>query len=231
MQNYIEGLICRKIKNLDLFHQAFRHRSYANECTPPLTSYERLEFLGDAVLELLVSDYLYTRYPSKSEGSLTQLRAQLVREPSLAHLARKLEFSRYLRLSRGEEASGGRQRDSLLADCFEAVLGAIYLDQGLEVARNYIERVMLADHQSLLNWVNQDYKTQLQERLQTQGPVRISYKLVKETGPDHQRQFQVALQVNGQELSRGQGTSKKRAEMAAAEAALSQMEDGMDPCI
>ena len=205
--------------------QAFRHTSYTNErSSQSLPHNERLEFLGDAVLEIFVSEFLYHQYPNLSEGKLTRLRAQLVREESLAHLAKQLHYDHLLQLGRGEELNGGRSRHSILADCFEAVLGAIYLDSGIDSARQYLQRVMLQHHQELLSMVTQDYKTKFQELVQKQGSVVIQYAMIGQTGPAHNQLFEVSLSVNGQELTRGTGRSKKIAEMEAAKLALSYVE-------
>lgn len=200
---------------------AFTHTSFVNEhAHQQLESNERLEFLGDAVLEILVSEFLYKTYPTLPEGQLTRMRAQLVCEPSLAYLTKTLEFDQVLKLGNGEEASGGRQRDSILADCFEAFLGAIYLDQGLDVARNYLHRVMLSRHQALLNQIAQDYKTLFQERVQQNGAVTIQYRLIKQVGPAHDILFEMGLYVNDELIAVGQGRNKKAAQVQAAQNAL-----------
>jgi ribonuclease-3 len=212
-------------QNEDLLRLALTHGSYAYEKN--LRSQEnnqRLEFLGDAVLELVVSDYLYRTYPGHSEGELTRLRAAVVCEPSLARTARELELGSCLYMGRGEERSGGRERPSILADAFEALLGAIYLDQGLTVARRvallYLEPVI---KDVLEGRVERDYKTELQEILQKEGSVSISYAILHEEGPDHHKTFTAAVYLGGKEMGRGQGRSKKEAEQQAACRALARL--------
>lgn len=217
----LEKQLKLKFRQPELIAQAFRHTSYANErSTQSLPHNERLEFLGDAVLEIFVSEFLYHQYPRLSEGKLTRLRAQLVREESLAYLAKQLHYDHFLQLGRGEELNGGRARHSILADCFEAVLGAIYLDLGIDCARQYLQQVMLQHHQELLSMVTQDYKTKFQELVQKKGSVTIQYRMIDQTGPAHDQSFEVSLSVDGQELTRGHGRSKKLAEMEAAKLAL-----------
>ena len=207
--------------NPELVQQAFRHTSYVNEqASKQLQHNERLEFLGDAVLELLVSDFLYQTYPALPEGKLTRMRAQLVREESLATLARQLRFDHYLQLGKGEELSGGRERNSILADCFEAFLGAVFEDCGMEVAKAYLNQVMLQHHQTLISQVSQDHKTMFQERVQQQGSVTIQYRLLEQKGPAHAQQFKIGLYVADQLIATGEGKSKKMAEMAAAKIGL-----------
>ena len=152
------------------------------------------------------------------------MRAQIVQEKSLAYLARQLKFNHFLQLGKGEESSGGRERDSILADCFEAVLGAIYEDQGLEVAKDYLNQVMFSQHQLLLGRVTQDHKTLFQERVQKQGAVQIDYRLKDKQGPAHDQIFTVELYVNDQHIATGQGSSKKQAEMQAAEQGMASVD-------
>ena len=178
----IEKQLNLTFHNSELVQQAFRHTSYVNEqASKQLQHNERLEFLGDAVLELLVSDFLYQEYPTLPEGKLTRMRAQLVREESLAMLARELKFDHYLQLGKGEELSGGRERNSILADCFEAFLGAVFEDCGMEVAKAYLTRVMLHQHKTLIEQVSRDHKTIFQERVQQQGSVQIQSRFCPQT--------------------------------------------------
>lgn len=217
---HINKILQVSINNESVIRQAFLHTSYVNEQKHnQLQSNERLEFLGDTVLEVIVSDYLYHTYPDEPEGNLSRLRAQLVREASLALLARKFKFNNYIQLGRGEKSSGGNERDSILADCFEAFLGAIYLDLGMEVVRNFLEREMLTKHQELLKQVNRDYKTLFQEYMQQDGSVMIEYRQISQTGPAHSQIFEMGLYLNGKKISVGRGRSKKQAESIAAQIA------------
>ncbi|WP_124057683.1 ribonuclease III [Vaginisenegalia massiliensis] len=218
---HVEHLLGIKLNHPRLVETAFQHTSYVNEAhNSKLVSNERLEFLGDAVLELVVSAFLYHEYPNDPEGKLTRLRAQLVCEPSLAYLARSVHFDDYIRLGKGELATGGKQRDSIISDCFEAFLGAIYLDQGLECVQTWLFDLMLKNHRQLLTQVNQDYKTLFQERVQQKGSVNIQYQVENQEGPAHDQLFTVGLYVNQVLLAKGQGRSKKIAEMKAAQTAL-----------
>lgn len=208
--------------NPELLRQALVHSSYTYE-NKGREHYnnERLEYLGDAVLELIVSDYFYRSCPDKSEGELTKMRALTVCEPSLAMVARHLELGRFLLMGRGEERSGGRDRPSILADAFEALLGSIYLDNGLEEAR----RVSLAQLAEVIKEVKsgqavRDYKTDLQEILQRKSTDPIHYLIIDEAGPDHDKIFTAAVQYRGTKLGLGRGKSKKEAEQQAARMAL-----------
>lgn len=222
-----------RFKNTALLEMAFQHTSFVNErASRKLEHNERLEFLGDAVLEVVVSDYLYHQYPDKPEGQLTRLRAQLVREESLAFLAKHYHFNRHIRLGKGELASGGNERDSILADCFEAFLGAVYLDQGMEMAREWLNRALLEPHQMILTKVNLDYKTLFQEKAQQNGAVQIRYDLLEQSGPAHNQLFKMGLYLNDQLIAKGSGKSKKQAEMQAAEYAFSLVDEkGNIKCI
>lgn len=222
-----------QFKNVLLLETAFQHTSFVNErASRKLEHNERLEFLGDAVLEVIVSDYLYHEYPNKPEGDLTRMRAQLVREESLAFLAKQYQFNRHIRLGKGELASGGSQRDSILADCFEAFLGAVYLDQGMDMARAWLNRALLEPHRVILTKVNLDYKTLFQEKAQQKGAVLIRYELLEQSGPAHNQLFTMGLYLNEQLISKGSGKSKKHAEMQAAEQAFALVDEkGNIKCI
>jgi ribonuclease-3 len=205
----------------NLLHQALTHSSYTYEKRSLGVNNQRLEFLGDAVLELAISDYLYHRYPEWDEGELTKKRAAVVCEPSLVRAARKLQLGSCLKISRGEEKSGGRERPSILADAFEALLGAVYLDQGQAVAGKlalfYLQPVL----QDILEGrLEQDYKTELQEIVQQCGSVKVKYAIIEEAGPDHDKIFTAGVYYQGIMLGRGTGGSKKDAEQQAAKAAL-----------
>ncbi len=185
---------------------------------------QRLEFLGDAVLELLSSDYLYRFFPQCSEGDLTKMRTSMVCESSLAQLARSLRLGQCLYMGRGEENSGVRQRSSILADSFEALLGAMYLDQGIEVVRQFLQKyldILLQEVQK--GRVSQDYKTQLQELIQKTSSEPLDYVLLKESGPDHKKIFTSGVRHQGKELGQGTGSSKKEAEQQAARQALARL--------
>lgn len=226
MIQQLEAIIGKSFNNPGLIQRAFNHTSYANEQKKSkLDSNERLEFLGDAVLELIVSEFLYKTYPNLPEGQLTVMRAQLVQEPSLAYLSRQIKLDQALQLGKGEEKMGGRLKDSMIADVYEATLAAIYLDQGMPIAKEFVTKTMLDQHQYLLKNINVDYKTQLQELVQRRGNIKISYQVLEQTGPAHQSHFVVGLTIDGVDLARGQGSSKKAAEMSAAKSALTKIDD------
>ena len=203
-----------------LLETALTHTSYANEVYKDgLRSYERLEFLGDSILGFTTADYLGRAFPRLHEGELTKLRAELVCETSLAETARKLHLGEHLRLGKGEEACGGRSRTSIIADVVEAVIAAIYLDGGLEPAQRFIYAHILADTKTKIR-LNTDYKTMLQELIQQKKNQLLTYELLSETGPDHDKKFSVRVLLNGRPVGTGSGTSKKRAEQAAAREAV-----------
>ena len=204
-----------------LLEQAFTHSSYVNEHRNLKQSdYERLEFLGDATLELLISEFLFNWYPDFPEGKLTKIRATIVREESLAKFAQECEFDQYIRLGKGEENSNGRKRPALLCDLFEAFLGALLLDQGLEAVRKFLAIVVFPKIEAGVFLHEMDHKTNLQEILQKNGDVLISYELVKEEGPAHEREFYVAVKLNSEVIGQGKGKSKKSAEQEAAHQAI-----------
>lgn len=209
-------------RNKNLLLHAMTHSSYANEHRASgLTSNERLEFLGDSVLGMVVADYLFRTHPDMPEGELTRTRAALVREGSLYEVAKVLNLGAYLRLGKGEDAGGGRTRPSILADATEAMLAAVYLDGGITPARAIIQKFILDKEQEKA--VDRDYKTALQELVQrTPGQV-ISYQLVDELGPDHARVFVMEVSVSGKAAGQGRGRTKKEAEQLAARAALEKL--------
>ncbi len=210
-------------RDLSLLETALTHTSYANEVYKDgLKSYERLEFLGDSILGFTAADYLISTFPEMHEGELTKLRADLVCETSLAQTAAQLGLGRYLRLGRGEEAGGGRTRTSIIADVVEAVIAAIYLDGGLVAARRFIYDHVLVDTKARVK-LNTDYKTMLQELVQQKKNQTLSYELLSESGPDHDKQFSVRVLLNGETVGEGAGTSKKRAEQAAAREAVERL--------
>ncbi|MGY3702916.1 ribonuclease III [Vagococcus martis] len=208
-------------KDISLLEQAFTHSSYVNEHRHfELQDNERLEFLGDAVLELEVSDYLYRHFQDLPEGKLTKLRSTIVREDSLAMFAKECGFDQFVKLGKGEENSNGRSRSSLLCDLFEAFLGALYLDQGAKKAKEFIYQVVVAKIETGAFSHEMDHKTALQEVLQKNGDILIEYHLIAEEGPAHARIFHVEVCGGGTPLGKGSGKSKKVAEQKAAEAAL-----------
>ncbi|MGX7092655.1 ribonuclease III [Hutsoniella sourekii] len=218
--DHINEILPVKLNQEHIIETAFRHTSFVNEHTKlKLESNERLEFLGDAVLELVVSKFLYQYYPDQPEGFLTRTRATLVQEDSLAFLAKKYHFDQFIRLGHGEKMSGGDQRKSILSDCFEAFLGAVYLDQGYEVVEQFLKEALLENHQAVIQAVNKDYKTLLQEKLQSQGSVVISYRVLSQEGPAHNQTFESGVFLDDQLLAKGKGKSKKQAERQAAKIA------------
>lgn len=208
-------------RNEALLEQAFTHSSYVNEHRKkPHEDNERLEFLGDAVLELTVSHFLYGQYPTMSEGELTKLRAAIVCEPSLVIFANDLRFSELVLLGKGEELTGGRNRPALLADVFEAFVGALYLDQGIHVVQAFLEKwVFPKVARGAFSHV-MDFKSQLQERVQRDGAGGLEYSIVNEQGPAHSRIFVAQVHYNGDVLGEGTGRSKKEAEQNAAKLAI-----------
>ena len=205
----------------NLLDTAFTHTSYANEHRLLNISHnERLEFLGDAVLQLLISQYLFKKYPQKPEGDLSKMRSVIVREESLAGFSRQCGFDDYIRLGKGEEKSGGRDRDTILGDLFEAFLGALLLDKGVDAVEKFLNQVMIPKVEEGNFERVKDYKTTLQEFLQVEGDVSIEYRVISETGPAHAKMFEMGVYVNGREISTGIGKSKKLAEQTAAQSAL-----------
>ena len=207
--------------NKNLLYQAFTHSSYVNEHRRKLfTDNERLEFLGDAVLELSVSKFLFEKYPHMSEGELTKLRASIVCEPSLVIFANELKFGHYVLLGKGEELTGGRERPALLADVFESFVGALYLDQGLETVVAFLEKIVFPKVEIGAFSHVMDFKSQLQEMVQQSNNGVLHYEIVDEKGPAHNRTFVSRVLLNEQELGIGRGKSKKEAEQQAAQSAM-----------
>jgi len=207
-----------------LLKTAFAHRSYLNEAGKDWESNERLEFLGDAILAYVVSAFLYRKYPEQPEGVLTNMRSTMVKTGTLASIAEELNFGSYLYLSKGELESGGASNPSLLADTFEAFLGALYLDQGLAAAEEFLNRILLARASQILDkQLNSDYKSKLQEIVQTFSRVAPTYRVTKTEGPDHAKTFWVAVVVDGMEKETGTGQSKQEAEQDAAAKTLEKM--------
>ncbi|MGG0718863.1 ribonuclease III [Robertmurraya massiliosenegalensis] len=210
--------------NVKLLIQAFTHSSYVNEHRrKPYDDNERLEFLGDAVLELTVSQFLYNKYPTMSEGELTKLRAAVVCEPSLVAFANELTFGEYVLLGKGEEMTGGRTRPALLADVFEAFIGALFLDKGIDTVVLFLEKVVFPKIDAGAFSHVMDFKSQLQEHVQRDSSGVIEYKVLQEKGPAHNREFISQVNLNGEEVGVGTGRSKKEAEQHAAQMALEKL--------
>lgn len=210
--------------NVKLLIQAFTHSSYVNEHRrKPYDDNERLEFLGDAVLELTVSQFLYNKYPTMSEGELTKLRAAVVCEPSLVAFANELTFGEYVLLGKGEEMTGGRTRPALLADVFEAFIGALFLDKGIDIVVQFLEKVVFPKIDAGAFSHVMDFKSQLQEHVQRDSSGVIEYKVLQEKGPAHNREFISQVNLNGEEIGVGTGRSKKEAEQHAAQMALEKL--------
>lgn len=218
----LEEKLGYSFQDISLLEHALTHSSYANESRGRYTSNERLEFLGDSVLGMVVADHLYRTSPDMPEGELTRTRAALVCEESLVEVAQALDLGSYLRLGKGEELCGGRHRPSIQADAVEAVLAAVYLDGGIGSARKIIHRYVLSRSQQA--GVPQDYKTALQELVQRTPGSTIEYRLLQETGPDHCRVFVMEVSVGGTVMGEGRGHSKKAAEQMAAKAAIAHLE-------
>ncbi|MCR4647369.1 MAG: ribonuclease III [Oscillospiraceae bacterium] len=219
----LEELLQYRFQNPEYLHEALSHSSYANEKKKTRRSNERLEFLGDSVLSVVVSQYLFLHYPDLPEGELTKIRAALVCEKSLHKFALRIRLGDFLLLGKGEEHTGGRERPSILADAFEAVIAAIYLDGGLEAARKHIMRFIpekLPENRAVLFG---DYKTALQEVIQRNPEENVEYVLVSDAGPDHNKTFTVEVQLNTNVIGTGVGKSKKEAEQLAAKEALELM--------
>lgn len=220
----LEEKIGYTFRDRSLLENALTHSSYANEHREKgMPSNERLEFLGDSILGLVVADHLYRNRPDLPEGDLTRIRAALVCEGSLVEVAKGLDLGSYLKLGRGEESGGGRKRPSIQADAVEAMLAAVYLDGGIGQARKLIHDLILnQEREKIAN--GRDFKTTLQELVQRESGQVLSYRLTGESGPDHAKVFQMDVLLNGTSIGSGQGRSKKEAEQAAAKAAVCKLE-------
>jgi ribonuclease-3 len=219
----LEEAIGYRFRNLSLLQNALSHSSYANErYHDSLMSNERLEFLGDSILGMLVADHLYRNFPDRPEGELTRMRADMVCERTLAKVANGLNLGEHLLLGKGEEQGGGRNRNSILADAVESVIAACYLDGGMDAAVQFVQKFILVNV-PVTRMHNMDYKTALQERVQQKKNQVLAYRLVGESGPDHDKQFVVELTLNGELVGTGTGSSKKRAEQMAACAAINKL--------
>ncbi len=210
-----------EFKNKKLLEQAFIHRSYLNETKEKLSSNERLEFLGDSILSFVVSEYLYLKFPQFDEGILTNIRALMVNTKSLASIAKELNFGNYLKLSKGEEESKGRQNQSLLADSFEAFIGALFIDQGTSAVKEFLNIVLIPKVENILRSKSfKDPKSLLQELVQSRRQSSPSYRVLQESGPAHAKNFRIGVHVGGKLISEGVGKSKREAEGDAAQKAL-----------
>ena len=219
----LEPALGYRFRNISLLQNALTHSSYANErWHNSLLSNERLEFLGDSVLGMLVAEYLYRSFPDRPEGELTRMRADMVCEKTLAAAANRIGLGSHLLLGHGEEQGGGRSRESILADAMESVIAASFLDGGLEAALKIVQQFILVEV-PVTRLHNADYKTQLQELVQQKKNQVLSYALVGQSGPDHDKQFEVEVSLNGTVVGRGTGRSKKRAEQDAARTAIEKL--------
>ena len=219
----LEAAIGYRFRNITLLQNALAHSSYANErWHNSLMSNERLEFLGDSILGMLVAEHLYRTFPDRPEGELTRMRADMVCETSLAVIAEKLDLGKHLLLGHGEEQGGGRTRASTLADAVESVIAACFLDGGMSAAERFIRQFVLSSTDTG-KLRNADYKTALQELIQQKKNQTLTYTLVGESGPDHDKQFFVEVALNGQKIGEGSGSSKKRAEQSAAQMAYEKL--------
>ena len=214
----LEKKIEYEFKDKKLLCTALTHSSYMNECViGEHECYERLEFLGDAVVELVVSEFLYRKMPEKREGALSSLRSQLVCEQSLSKICRELGIDEFIILGKGEESCGGRNKNSILCDVFESVVGAVYLEGGLDAARAIVDREILSKYEEL---IVRNYKSELQEKINSIGGLGVEYKVLEESGPDHDKHFTVGVYIGGELKGTGAGKSKKEAQQLAAAAAL-----------
>ena len=220
----LETAIGYRFKNITLLQNALTHSSYANEYWhDSLKSNERLEFMGDSILGMVVAEHLYRNFPDRPEGELTRMRADMVCEQALAVVANRLSLGKHLLLGRGEEQGGGRSRASILADAVESVIAACFVDGGMEPARAFVEKFVLCDV-PVTQLHNMDYKTALQELVQKNKNQVLCYALTGEEGPDHNKCFRVAVSLNGTVIGNGTGSSKKRAEQDAARMALEHLQ-------
>lgn len=219
----LENNIKYNFTNLKYLKEALTHSSYANEVKGKIKSNERLEFLGDSILSIIVSDYIFSNCPDLPEGELTKLRASLVCEKALCSFAKRINLGKFITLSKGETNSGGEQRPSILADAFEALIAAIYLDSSLEKAKKFVLRFIIDELKNSKPKNFKDYKTELQEIVQKNPQEVLEYVMVSESGPDHNKHFVSEIKLNNNVIGRGGGKSKKEAEQQAAREALSLM--------
>jgi len=219
--NSLQDRIKFKFSDIKLLNKALTHRSYANENSETLKHNERLEFLGDSVLDILVSDYLVHEYSEFAEGTLSKIRAAVVNETCLAKLAKSIKLGNYLLLGRGEDLSGGREKASILADTFEALAGAVFCDGRFEATSNIFLPLLIEEiTKTAQSWSFRDFKSDLQEYTQNKLVCIPSYKVVREIGPDHAKEFEVVVMIRNEVEGKGLGRSKKEAEQAAAKMAM-----------
>lgn len=215
-----EEKIGYSFKNKNLLHEALSHSSYANECKKGRNSNERLEFLGDSVLSIVISEHLFNHFKHLPEGDLTKIRASLVCEKALFEFSKQISLGEFILLGKGEENTGGRNRPSIVSDAFEAVIAAVFLDGGMEAAREYVLGFIPKDLDKNSSKKLQDYKTILQEIIQRNPEEKVEYVLRSQSGPDHDRHFVVEVCLNTNVIGHGEGHSKKQAEQQAAKEAL-----------
>lgn len=223
MMNELQEKIGYKYNDINLLKTALSHSSYANETKGAVKCNERLEFLGDSVLSIVVSEYLFERFKNQPEGDLTRLRAALVCEKTLHKFALSIDLGKYIMLGKGEEHTGGRERPSILADAFEALIASIYLDGGFAPAKEFVLPFIVEALKHEMSDDIHDYKTALQEVIQKNPEEHIEYKIIGESGPDHDKRFTVAVMLNSNMIGQGTGKSKKQAEQFAAKEALKLM--------
>jgi len=209
-------------KNQEVYEIAFTHRSFLNEIKAEKHGHnERMEYLGDAVLELVITEYLFNRFPEKKEGELTSFRSATVKKPTLAEVSRTLKLGEYLKMSKGEEETGGRDKDYLLANCFEALVGAIYIDNGYDIAKKFIlGNITKVIEEIVSKRLDIDSKSKFQEMAQAKFKITPVYRLVKDLGPDHEKTFTMGVYVGGKEYGKGSGNTKQKAEEEAAKKAI-----------
>lgn len=218
--NSLQEILGYRFKNVQLLETALTHRSCLNQ-SGVTESYERLEFLGDAILEMMISVYLFNKFPNKMEGYLTAARSAIVRTESLSEVSQKNHFNDFIRMSKGEESTGGRQNSSILEDVIESLIGALFIDGGLETSQDFFEKFILPNAQDIIA-LNQlkDPKSTLQEKVQSKGLTSPIYKTLSESGLDHNKTFEVAVFVEDKQLATGKGRNKQEAEQKAAQKAL-----------
>ncbi len=223
----LEGTLGVKFKSQELLKEALTHRSYLNEHPSwPLQNNERLEYLGDAVLELAVTEYLFARYPEFQEGRMTTLRAALVNREMLAQVGKEIDLQKFVLLSKGEAKDSKKAKDIILSNAVEALVGAVYLDRGYEMAREVVDKLVLPHLEGIVEkGLDRDPKSILQEIIQEKLKVTPTYEVVRETGPDHQKEFQIGVYFGGKLFAEGAGSSKQEAENRAAQNALTKLEN------
>ncbi len=228
--NKLQKIIRIKFKDKSLLNRAMIHRSYVNEARVGLKDNERLEYLGDSVLAVVINEYLFKRYEDYLEGDLAKIKSAVVSEVTLAKIASEIDLGSFILMGKGEERSGGRIRSSILANTLEAIIGAIYLDAGLKASKRFILTLFKKDIERIdkLSYLR-DPKTTLQEFVQGKYKQRPVYDVIKESGPDHKKEFTVQLTVNGKDISTGIGSSKRKAEMEAAKKVLQEIQKGVNP--